>query len=355
MSENEIKPFLKTLLSAPGLSGFEAPIRDIITIAWAPLVDDLKTTPLGSLHGTKQGIHPAPRNKILLAAHMDAIGLMVTAIEDGFIRVTKVGGIDVRILPSQQVLVHGKQDLPGIIVQPADQLLPPGQSDRIISLDSLLVDTGLETEVVNALVKVGDPISFANPPIELGADVISGHSLDNRASIAALTLCLQELTHIRHDWDVIAAATSQEEETLGGGFTSSFQEMPAMAIAVDVTFARSPGVTDYNTFPLGKGVALGFGPNIHPTIHQSIKDLCMQLDIPYHVDVFPKHSGTDAYAMQITAEGIPTMVLGIPLRYMHTPVETVNLKDIQRAGHLLAEFIARLDAKFIQKLTWDHS
>jgi endoglucanase len=284
---------------------------------------------------------------------MDVIGLMATAVEGGFIRVTQVGGIDVRILPGQYVTVHGKQDLPGIVVQPADQLIPTQYHDTPVPLNYLLVDTGLEPDTVKDLVNVGSPISFANPPIELTGEILSGHGLDNRASIAALTLCLQELSHIRHSWDVIAAATTQEEETLGGGFTSSYQERPTLAIAVDVTFARSPGVSDYNTFPLGKGIALGFGPNIHPSIYQALKDLCNQIDIPFHNDVMPKHSGTDAYAMQITAEGIPTMVLGIPLRYMHTPVETVNLKDIQRAGHLLAEFIARLDDDFINKLSWD--
>jgi endoglucanase len=169
----------------------------------------------------------------------------------------------------------------------------------------------------------------------------------------ALTLCLDELTHIHHQWDVVAAATAQEEETLGGGFTSSFEETPNIAVAVDVTFAKSPGVADYNTYPLGKGVALGFGPNVHPAIYYAMRDLCKQLDIPYHDDVMPKHSGTDAYAMQISAGGIPTMVLGIPLRYMHTPVETVHFKDIQRTGHLLAEFIARLDDEFIKKMSWD--
>jgi endoglucanase len=215
------------------------------------------------------------------------------------------------------------------------------------------VDTGLEPNEVNVMVKIGDPISFANAPVEMTPDIISGHSQDNRASIVALTICLNELNHMQHLWDVVAVATAQEEETLGGGFTSPFEEMPTMAIAVDVTFSRSPGVADYNTYPLGKGVALGYGPNVHPAIYLALKDLCKQLDIPFHDDVMPKHSGTDAYAMQISASGIPTMVLGIPLRYMHTPVETVNYKDIQRTGHLLAEFIARLDDEFIKKMSWD--
>ena len=353
MNKIELKPFLKSLLNAPGLSGFESPVRDILSEAWAPLVDEIKITQLGSLHGIKTGAANASRHKILLAAHMDVIGMMATAVEDGFISMTHMGGIDARILPGQAVIVHGKMDLPGIIIAPPDQLIPPQFHNNPVPLSHLLVDTGLEPDVVASQVNVGAPISFANPPIELTPDILSGHGLDNRASIAALTLCLQELSRIHHDWDVIAAATSQEEETMAGGITSPFQERPTIAIAVDVIFARSPGVSDYNTFPMGKGIALGFGPNIHPAIYQAFKDLCHQLDIPYHTDVMPKHSGTEAYAMQITAEGIPTMVLSIPLRYMHTPVEMVSLNDIQRAGHLLAEFIARLDDDFLQKLSWD--
>lgn len=177
--------------------------------------------------------------------------------------------------------------------------------------------------------------------------------MDNRASVSALTLCLHELKNVHHQWDVIAVASSQEEETLGGAMTSTYEELPDLAIAVDVTFAKSPGITDYNTFPLGKGVALGFGPNIHPAIFNSLKERCIQLDIPYHVDVMPGHSGTDAYAMQIAANGVPTMVLSIPLRYMHTPYETIHLKDIQRTAQLLAGFITHLDIDFINQITWD--
>jgi endoglucanase len=169
----------------------------------------------------------------------------------------------------------------------------------------------------------------------------------------ALTICLQELSHLKHAWDVVAAATTLEEVTLGGGYTSPNREEPAVAIAVDVTFGKSQGVADYNTFPIGKGVALGFGPNIHPALFRRIKDLCNQIDIPYHTDVMPGHSGTDAYAMQISTSGVPTLLVGIPIRYMHTPVETVNIKDISRAGHLLAEFIARMDDEFIKTLVWE--
>ncbi len=353
MSELNLDSFLKSLISTAGLSGYEEPVRKLISQTWQPLAESLSITPLGSLHALKPGTAQAPRPKILLAAHMDAIGLMVTSIKDGFLHVTAIGGIDPRILPGQPVCVHGKQNLPGIIVQPAGNLLPADIQDNPVPLEWLLVDTGYEAQQVKEWVKPGDLVSFDSSPICMGEHLISGHSLDDRASIAALTVCLHELQHMQHAWDVIAAATVQEEETFGGAYTSSYDVLPDIAVAIDVTFAKSPGVSDYNTFPLGKGVALGFGPNIHPAIFNAFKELCVQLDIPYHTDVMPAHSGTDAYALQVAAEGIPTMVISIPLRYMHTPVETVDKRDIQRAGHLLAEFIGNLKSDFISNITWD--
>jgi endoglucanase len=158
---------------------------------------------------------------------------------------------------------------------------------------------------------------------------------------------------MRHAWDVYAVATSQEEETYAGAYTSAFDVRPSLAVAIDVTFAKGPGANDYSTHALGKGIPLGLGPNIHPAVHEEFKKLADQLDIPTHLDVMPRHSGTDAYALQVTAEGVPSMVLSIPLRYMHTPVEMVSLKDIARTGHLLAEFIARLAPDFISKIRWE--
>lgn len=352
---DNIKDFLKQLISLPGLSGYEAPVREAIAKAWRPWVDEITVSPLGSLHALRRGQGPEPRPRLLIATHMDAIGMMVSQIVDGFIRITEVGGVDARILPGQPVIVHGRRDLPGVILQPAPRLLPPHLGEKsAIDMEYLFVDTGLPAEEVNALVRVGDLVSFAQPPLELTGETLAGHSLDNRASVAALTVCLEELQRRQHVWDVWAVATAQEEETLGGGFTSPFSVRPDLAIAVDVTFARGPGVnSDYRAFGLGKGPVLGWGPNIHPALFKVFKNLAERLDIPHAVEVMPRHSGTDAFAMQVVAEGIPTMVVSLPLRYMHTPVEVISLKDIQRAGHLLAEFITSLEADFLEKIRWE--
>ena len=349
----DIKAFLIELINTSGLSGYEESIREQIEKTWTSLSDETHISRLGSLHVLRRGDLPEPRPSVLLAAHMDAIGLMVNGIIDGFLRVSEIGGLDPRVLPGQFVTVHGRSDLPGLIVQPPSHLLPTSKRSGAIPLEFLLVDVGLNPEEVNRLVRIGDLISFALPPKELGEDLLIGHSLDNRASIAALTLCLEELQQRSLKWDLWAVATVQEEETLGGALTSAFQIRPTIAIAIDVTFASSPGSPDHKTFPLGKGVTLGYGPNIHPKLYHVFKDLADQREIPYKMEAMPRHSGTDAMALQVAAEGIPTMVVSIPLRYMHTPVEMVSLKDIRRTSRLLAEFVAQLDENFMKKLSWE--
>ncbi len=349
----DIPNLLKQLISTSGLSGHETPVRQLIEEAWKPLTHELTFSRLGSLHGLCCGAGAPPRPSILISAHMDAIGLMVTGIADGFLRLTSVGGIDARILPGQLVTVHGRQDLPGVIVSLPERLLPPHLRGQAIPLEYMLVDTGLLPERVKRLVRVGDLVSFAQQPFETAAETMVGHTMDNRASVAALTHCLSELKKQTHAWDVWAVASVQEEVTLGGAFTSTYQLRPNLAIAVDVTFASSPGSPSHRTYPMGEGPTLVMGPNIHPVLFKTLKETAERLEIPYSMETAPRHTGTDAYAMQIVAEGIPCMVIGIPLRYMHTPVEMVAIKDITRAGRLMAEFIAGLDADFMSRLTWD--
>ncbi|MEW5868058.1 MAG: M20/M25/M40 family metallo-hydrolase [Chloroflexota bacterium] len=344
---------MKSLITAPGLSGHEGPVRGLIEAAWQPLVDELSVSRMGSLHGLRRGSLPEPRPGLLLAAHMDAIGLMVAGIVDGFLRLAEVGGIDPRVLPGQLVTVHAREDLPGIVVQPPAHLLPKELSDKPAPLDYLLVDVGLTPRQVQARVRIGDLVSFAQQPLELSEEYLVGHSLDNRASVAALTQCLSALQNRQLAWDVWAVATSQEEESFGGAFTSAFHLRPALAVAIDVTFAAGPGSPAHQTYPMGKCITLGWGPTVHPGLYRIFAELADRLEIPWKIEVMPRRSGTDVDAMQITMEGIHTMVLGIPLRYMHTPVEMVSRKDIARAGRLLAEFAAQLDEQFMDRLAWD--
>jgi endoglucanase len=284
---------------------------------------------------------------------MDAIGMMVTGITDGLMRVTEIGGLDHRILPGQPVVVHGREDLPGVIVQPPSFLLPDSAGDGPVEMKYLLVDVGLRPDAVAEKVRVGDLVSYDQKPLELSGGALSGHTLDNRVSVAATTLCLEALQNRLHDWDVWAVASVQEEETLGGALTSPFDIRPDIAIVIDVCFAKGQGSSDWRSLPFGGGVGLGYGPNIHPALYKAFEKTAKAFEIPYHKDLMPSMSGTDAMGVQIVAEGIPCAVLGIPLRYMHTPVETVSLKDIRRAGRLMAEFIADLKPETLDEIRWE--
>lgn len=352
----DILPFLKSMLSVSGLSGFERPVAKLIEEKWRPLVDETSTSRVGSLHGLKRGSGKEPRPAIMIATHMDAIGLQVSYIDNGFLHVTNIGGVDIRVLPGLEVIVHASgsgEELPGVIAMPSARLLPEGDGDGVIALKHLLVDTGLTQREVEKKVRVGDLVSYANEPMDLAGDVISGHTLDNRASVAALTICLEELQNKSHVWDVWAVATVQEENSYLGAYSSAFQIRPQVAIAVDGTFAKGPGANGWQTHTMGKGVGLTIGPNLHPFLHTKLKEMADRMEIPWFLDVMPSHSGTDAYPIQTTMEGIPTALLEYPLRYMHTPVEMVAIKDIQRTGRLLAEFIASLDADFVDTITWE--
>jgi tetrahedral aminopeptidase len=349
----EILPFLKDLISAAGISGYEGGVRPLIEKAWQPITDELSTSRLGSLHGLQRGTGADPRPSLLISAHMDAIGLMVSAILDGFIRVTPIGGIDVRVLSGQRVTVHGRMDLPGVIVASPARLLPASAQGGVVPLDYLLVDTGLLPDEVSSLVRIGDPVSFAQQPFEATGETLVGHTLDDRASIAALTHCL-ELLHSRpHRWDVWAIASVQEETNMGGALTSAFQLHPSLGLAIDVTFGSEPSSPSHLTYPLGKGLTLEWGPVVHPYLYKVLSTLAERLEIPTSMEPAPRYTATDADMMVVSTEGVPTAVVSIPLRYMHTPVEMVSLKDIQRAGRLVAEFVHQLDDTFMNKLTWD--
>ena len=346
---------LKALCSAPGISGYEGPVRDVIRPVWGPLSGELHEDPLGTLWAVRHGSGPEPRPRLMLAAHMDAIGLMVTGREGEFLRVTQIGGIDARVLPGQVVTVHGRRDLPAVVVLPPPFLLPKARRDNVAPVTELLIDTGLPAERLGELVRTADLVSFAQPPLELLNEHLAAKSLDNRASVAALSLCLEALQGRAHAWDVLAVATVQEEIGLRGARTAAFSLQPELAVAIDVTYGSDANTREfsYRTLPLGGGPALGLGPNIHTGLHTAIKLAAERAEIPYSIEAMPDHSGTDAFAMQVAREGIPTMVVSIPLRSMHTPVEVVSLKDIARTGRLLAEFIVGLNADFMQTLTLD--
>lgn len=334
---------LKELSELPGVAGHEEAIRDRTIALLTPLTDEVRSDALGNVIALKRGNGKGQR--LMIAAHMDEIGLVVTKLDRGFLRFTNIGGINERVLPSQEVIVHGRRDLPGIVASRPPHVLPPASRKENIPIADLFIDVGLGQAELAESVAVGDVISIRRETVQLGKDKATGKAFDNRACLTALILALHHLQQSRHSWDIYAAATVQEEIGLRGATTSTFGVAPDLGIALDVTFAVQPGANSDETLAWDKGPAIGLGPNIHPQVHAGLVEMAKRHEIPYSVEVLPGSSGTDAWAMQITQAGIPTGLLSIPVRNMHTPGETLVLRDIERTARLLAHFAAGLDGE----------
>lgn len=356
---------IQTLTETPGPSGFEADIAAVIQKIWEPLVDQIEIDKTGSLIAIKKGHAPltqTERPKIMLAAHMDELGLMVTNIIEhegyGFLRVINLGGVDQRQLYGQPVVIHGKdreqntpKNLFGIMGCVPGSMLPPAKQGKVFDFEALVVDPGLPFETVSQLVSIGDAISFRRKLRKLKGNRITGKALDNRVSVASVTQCLQILTKQAHYWDVIAVATCQEETRLLGAANTAHAYAPDIAVAIDVTFGSGPGASGENTFALGGGPVIGHMPDTHPAVRKGMHQVAGDLEMKVQKEFAARGGGTDAYNLQIARNGIPTGILGIPLRYMHTMVETAHLKDIERTGRLLASYIFSLDGETLPSFT----
>ena len=349
----DIFKVLKQLSETPGPSGFEQRISAVVNELWEPFADSVSVDRLGSVIAVKRGQGAEPRPRLLLAAHLDEIGLMVTKIAsqngNGFLRVTKLGGVDIRHLYGQTVVVHGQRDLVGVIGSLPGSMLPADRRRKPFGYEDLVVDVGLPDSEVYELVNVGDSISFRQPIRKMLGKTVTAKALDNRASVAAVTVCLEYLNGRHFDWDVIAVATAQEETRLLGAFTSAFAQQPDAAVAIDVTFAKGAGLSD-SQLVLGSGPAIDIGPNVHPGMVEALREAAKVLEMKVSISTHARASGTDAFGLQVARSGIPTGLVSIPLRYMHTMVETIHESDVERAGRLLGEFVALLDDQFLEDL-----
>jgi tetrahedral aminopeptidase len=351
----DVKQHLKSLVEAHAPSGHEAPVREIIREAWQPLTDDMQQDKLGSLIGIKRATIQTgqPARRIMLAAHMDEIGMMVRDIVDGFIYVHRISGVDHRVMLSQPVMVHGRRPLPGIVASTPTHLTTEDMRKKYPTFDDLIIDVGLPAEEVNQLVRIGDLITPDVPLLELQGRKVAAKAMDDRACVAIVTVCLDALQGMQHRWDVYAAATVQEETGLYGAKTAAYFIKPDVAIALDVGFAKQPGVDADSSGEIGGGPLLGIGANFHIKLCDKIRDVAKYHEIKLQDDPIPGASGTDAWAIQVSQEGVPTALLSLPLRNMHSPVETADLKDIERTGRLLAHFIASLDTDFLAAIDWE--
>ena len=350
----DLYKLVKELSEANGVSGYEDRVREIVRRKMEPYCDEFREDGMGSLIGLRRGSQSGEgrkRRSIMLAGHMDEIGLMITKIEGGFLRFTQVGGYDVRILPGHIVNVHTS----GGTIQGVIGALPPhitGGKGGVTPMDELFIDTGFSAKETARRVSTGDWVTLSAACIRLQGDYICGKTFDDRVGVASLICCLDELTRLNHSWDVYAVATSREEIGIQGAFTATYGVAPDLGVAIDVGFGKQPGVSKDRAEILGNGPTMAIGPNIHPAFFRHFKRVAEQHEIPVQEAVEPGATGTDANALQITRAGIPTVLFAIPLRNMHTPVETLNTKDLQRCGRLMALAIAGMDENFMESLAW---
>lgn len=337
-----MKELIKKLSDMRAVSGFEYRINSEIKKMFEPFCDEVKIDNLGNVIAVKRcGKQNA--QKVLIEAHCDEIGLMVKDIdENGFLTIVNVGGVDPRILPSAEVIVHGMRDIKGVIGAKPPHIQSGGEAKKSSQMKDMAVDTGLAADEVKKLVKIGDSITLNQSSGELLSGQFSGKSLDDRASIAALIKVMENLEKIKLNADVYAVASVQEEVGGYGAMTAAFGIEPDMAIAIDVCHGTTPD-NSYCAFETGCGAVVTCGPNIHPAIFKRLMDTAKKYNVKTEIDADGGDTGTDAWVMQVVREGIPTGLLSIPLKYMHTSVETIAVSDVEAVASLLTFFIQNLE------------
>ena len=337
---------LRRLLSAPGPSGYEqaaaAVFREAAS-AFAEVTHDTVGSTVARVRGTGGGLTTA------VVGHVDEIGLIVHHIDDdGFLWFTGVGGWDPVILVGQRVQVATRDGaVPGVVGKRPIHLLKDEDRKKVPRLEELHVDIGArDGEEARRLVRVGDVAVIAGEPVELPNDRVASRSLDNRVGcFVALEAARLVAEAGGAPGDVCALAVTQEEITLGGAHTSAYTLRPDVAIAVDVTFETSPPGHDEKELGrhrFGSGPVLTRGATLDPRIFELLHDTAEAEGIPFTVTASARATGTDADAFHRSRGGVPTGVVSVPLRYMHSPVELVQLDDVANAARLIAAFVRRL-------------
>ena len=333
-----MRKLIKTLSDMRGISGFEYRLNKQIADLFIPYADEVRIDNLGSVIAVKYcGKENAP--KLMIEAHCDEIGLIVTSItENGYLTFAPVGGVDQRILPALEVVVHTqKKDLNAVIgILPSRYI----ESGKTVKMKDLAIDTGLPAEEVKKLVSVGDSVTFAQSVGALGKKQWSGKTLDDRASVAAIINVMERLQGMELNADVYAVAAVQEEVGCRGGKTTAGGIRPDAAIAIDVTHGITPDNSD-NAFEVGSGTAVAVGPNIHPLLSKKLIELANKHGIKHTIEACGGETGTDAWEIQSAiGGGVPTALLSIPLKYMHTSVETLAVSDAKATAKLITAFIS---------------
>jgi endoglucanase len=339
---------VQQLTSAYAVSGDERRLHDILRSALAGLADEIHDTPLGNLIALRKG--RSSDHAILFAAHLDEVGAWVTRINDKGFLGFQCRSIDERVWPGLQVVVHGSESLPGIIGLKPVHVMSHEEMDKPVAPDELWIDVGLPRDQVIKLVPVGSTVTFTAGVTKLMNDRFAGKTLDDRLCGVALVEALELLRDTTLPYDVVMAFTVQEEITGNGAWTSGSFSHPDVGIAVDVTHADTYGVPEEKTIPLGGGPGVTIGPVVNDHVLELIKRSAKAAEVPTSEETCMSYSGTDADELQLVGSGIAAGVVSIPLRYMHSPVETADQVDVDRAARLIAEVAKRFDAAFIGEL-----
>jgi putative aminopeptidase FrvX len=341
-----LKEFLSELIEIPGVSGYEEQAARRIAREFSPYCDEVQTDSFFNVYGIKRGTaaqQASDRPKVMLAAHMDEIALMVRDIDDkGFIRFTNIGGVDQRILLAQEVTVHGRENLHGIIATVPPHLQAAEDSSKVVKMKDMSIDVGLPVEKVKERVRVGDLITFCSPLVTMQGSMVNGKSIDDRASVVMLTEVMKELDRLQYQAEVYCVATVQEEVGTRGAVISTYRTRPDIGIAIDVTHGETPDAAKEDTHAMDKGVVVCKGPNMHPGLTEKFLEVGKEYGLECQIGIAPRPTGTDARSIQISRSGVPTILLELPLRYMHTTVETLNLNHIKAGARHIALFIASL-------------
>lgn len=335
--------FLKSLLETPSPSGFETRGQRVWLDYVAPFADSVHSDAYGNCFAV---LNPEGSPKVLLGGHSDEIGFMVQFIsDDGFIYFQSIGGSDPALARGQRVTVHGRGgDVPGVIGQLAIHLQEPDDRKKVPEWHQLVIDIGAKTKAeVETFIRVGDPITYDYGVRELRNNRIAARACDNRIGTFAAAEGLRVAAANRKKLKacVIAVSTIQEENGLYGASMAGYSVHPDVALIVDVTHATDIPLctkTKHGDVKLGGGPVISVGSANHPVVNERLAQVAARAKIPLQRESNPRYTGTDADAIFRQRGGIPTTSIGLPNRYMHSPVEMIDLDDLERMGELLGQF-----------------
>lgn len=316
------------LCAAPGLPGDERGVAAVLARELAPLSGRVETDELGNVYAWLG--ESGAKERVLLDAHLDQIGLIVTRVgEDGLVRADRCGGADRRVLPGAPVVIYGTEPIPGAVAVPEKE-----DKDA-----PLLIETGLDQEALSRLVGPGDRIALWQRPAALLGSRVSCAALDDRAGCAVLLRCAELLQGEELSCEVVLQFSALEEIGGQGARAGAYRVRPTRAIAVDVSFAAQPDVPPEKCGALGGGPMIGFSPVLDGAMCRALRALAERLSIPYTCEVMGGETSTDGDPIAVSRSGVRTALLSVPLRYMHTPAEVIDLRDVEHTAQLLAAYL----------------